>query len=53
MSAPYKDNTSSSSSPSSSSSSSSLSSSSLPSLSPLNSSAGYRKYEREKKLIQT
>ena len=50
MSAPYKDNTSSSSSPSSSSS---LSSSSLPSLSPLNSSAGYRKYEREKKLIQT
>ena len=51
MSAPYKDNTSSSSSPSSSSSS--LSSSSLPSLSPLNSSAGYRKYEREKKLIQT
>ena len=51
MSAPYKDNTSSSSSPSSSSSS--LSSSSLPSLSPLNSSAGCRKYEREKKLIQT
>ena len=45
MSAPYKDNT--------SSSSSSLSSSSLPSLSPLNSSAGYRKYERGKKLIQT
>ena len=50
MSAPYKDNTSSSSSPSSSSS---LSSSSLSSLSPLNSSAGYRKYEIEKKLIQT
>lgn len=52
MSAPYKDNTSSSSSPSWSSSSLS-SSSSLPSLSLLNSSAGYRKYEIEKKLIQT